>query len=296
MTAGTPGDDGAARLNPGSRPAERVGVIRSVPLLRTRLPLLLAALMVVGASATAAVAQEAVAGATAVAGTHVVEQPTTHGVLARRYVLQPATFGTGPRPLLVVLHGRYQTPQSAMTQTGLGPLARRRGFVVAFPSAVGGGWNAGTCCSDGASGRIPDVDFLDRVIADVAERTPVDRRRIFLTGFSNGGMMAYRFACERASSVTAIAVVAGGQTATPDHADALPQQCRPAHPVALLHVHGALDRVVPYAGGVVAGSASRVAPVRGASPSSPRRPAARGPARAAAARRPTSTTSAAGCR
>jgi acetyl esterase/lipase len=35
-----------------------------------------------------------------------------------------------------------------------------------------------------------------KVIADIAARTPVDLRRVYMTGISNGGMMAYAMAAE----------------------------------------------------------------------------------------------------
>lgn len=196
---------------------------------------------------------------------HLLQQPTPAGLRERAYYLQvPTTGPAGGRALVLVLHGRYQTPSAVMEFSGMEQLARERGFVVAFPSALGGGWNAGTCCAGGVRDQVPDVDFLDRVIADVRRRTPVDPRRVFVAGFSNGGMMAYRYACERSGLVAGIGVVAGAQSATaaygtPEH----PTQCRPARPVSLLHVHGAQDALVPYAGGVVPGSPeAAVAPVR----------------------------------
>jgi polyhydroxybutyrate depolymerase len=194
--------------------------------------------------------------------THVVQQPVRGEVLSRGYALRVPEAGAGPRPLVVLLHGRYQGPLTILQQTGLGPLAGARGFALVAPAAVGGGWNAGTCCSTGVEQRVPDVDFLDRVVADAATRTPVDRSRVFVTGFSNGAMMAYRYGCERSATVAGVAPVAGAHTATADFADVGPFRCRPSRPVPLLHVHGALDSTVPYGGGVVAGSLSRSAPVR----------------------------------
>jgi len=49
------------------------------------------------------------------------------------------------------------------------------------------GWNAGQCCGLPVTRHIDDVGFLLKVISDVAARTPVDLRRVYVTGISNGG-------------------------------------------------------------------------------------------------------------
>jgi poly(3-hydroxybutyrate) depolymerase len=71
------------------------------------------------------------------------------------------------------------------------------------------GWNAGECCGLPVTKKINDVGFLEAVIANVAARTPVNLRRVYMTGISNGGMMAYAFAAEASTHVAAIASVSG---------------------------------------------------------------------------------------
>lgn len=68
----------------------------------------------------------------------------------------------------------------------------------------------------------------------------IDPRRIYVTGFSNGGMLAYRIACELGGSVAAIGV----QSATLEYSP-----CQPAAPVSVLHIHGDADANVPLGGG-----------------------------------------------
>ena len=193
----------------------------------------------------------------------VVQRGTPVGDVERAYYLAGAT--TAPRratslqrplPLVVVLHGRYQTPSQAMAYSGLAELGRARGFAVAFPGAYGGGWNAGTCCSTGAQNDMPDVAFLDQVVADVRTRRRIDPRRVHVVGFSNGGMLAYRYACERPGRVAAVGIVAGAMAEpTPDHL------CRPDRAVGVVHVHGGADTTVPYAGGRLPGGEGPVAGV-----------------------------------
>lgn len=60
---------------------------------------------------------------------------------------------------------------------------------------------------------------------------------MYATGISNGGMLAYRLACERSDLFAAVAPVAATLTVS----------CRPPRPVSVLH--GLADRAVPYRGG-----------------------------------------------
>ncbi|MEZ5321001.1 MAG: hypothetical protein R2698_02760 [Microthrixaceae bacterium] len=58
-------------------------------------------------------------------------------------------------------------------------------------------------------------------------------------GFSNGGMMVYRFLCSAADRVAAAASVSGTNDAG----------CEPNGAVSILHIHGTADESVPYRGG-----------------------------------------------
>ncbi len=192
-----------------------------------------------------------------------VQDETPVGPVERSYFLSVPPGRATARPLVVVLHGRSQTPAAAMRYSGMEELGAEQGFVTVFPSSYAGAWNAGTCCAAGDHPDMPDVEFLDQVIADVARRTPVDPSRVHLVGFSNGGMLAYRYACQRPGRLAGVGVVAGAMSADEEYADAGPQRCRPDVAVSVVAVHGAGDTTVPYDGGAVAGSSrGAVAPVR----------------------------------
>ena len=100
-------------------------------------------------------------------------------------------------------------------------------------------WNAGDCC--GAS-TADDVRYLRDVVTAVAKKTKIDLRRVYVIGLSNGGMMALRAICDAPSVFAAAGSVAGPYLGT---------TC--ARPI-WKHLHGALDPVVPYRGGVPPGS------------------------------------------
>lgn len=143
-----------------------------------------------------------------------------------------------PAPLLVALHGLYQTPATTEADQHWGALVRREGAVLAYGMGWQSSWNAGTCCGRSVEERVDDVGYLDRVRQIAGALVPLDPRRLYVTGFSNGAMMAYRYACERPGVVAGVLAVAGTVTA----------DCRGRTDVAVLHVHGVLDRTVPLAG------------------------------------------------
>ncbi len=163
----------------------------------------------------------------------------TIGGLARDYRLFVPAGGSHPRPLLLALHPLHGYALAFERSSGLDAGALAAGVVVAYPDGFDRSWNAGTCCQPAAGRDVDDVAFLDAVVADVARRTPIDRSRIAVTGFSNGALMSYRLVCTAGSGVRVAIPVAG---------DLISGACRPSGPVSVLHVHGARDRVIPLDG------------------------------------------------
>jgi polyhydroxybutyrate depolymerase len=157
--------------------------------------------------------------------------------------------------LVIVLHGGGGSAQSAIAQTNFDALADQHGFIVAYPegtdrarpllNALGKPgfhtWNAGACCGIAVERGMDDVGFIRAMVADIAAATPLDPKRIYATGLSNGGMMAYRLACEASDLVAAIGAVSAVIVVAP---------CEPRFPVSVLHIHGTADQNVPIEGGV----------------------------------------------
>src|SRR5262245_19466349 len=142
--------------------------------------------------------------------------------LERRYLLYVPNSGGEPRPTILMLHGAGGTAAWARDETLWDRSADRHGFVVAYPDGLAVDpnlpsgflnnpqvWNAGAGPGLIVNRGPDDVAFLEAVIDDIGGRTAVDPNRIYLTGFSNGAAMTFRFAAERACRVAAIAPVAG---------------------------------------------------------------------------------------
>lgn len=169
-------------------------------------------------------------------------------IRARPYELTvpPAADGGTALPLVVLLHGYGVDAAWQDLYFGFSPLARQRGFLLALPNGTTNAqlqrfWNAtNACCGFGAT--VDDVTYLTAVIDDVARRYPVDPKKVFIVGHSNGGFMANRMACDRASKIAAFASVSGAQWKDES-------RCTPSEPVSALQLHGTFDTVVLYGGG-----------------------------------------------
>lgn len=170
-----------------------------------------------------------------------------------RLHLPPTMASNAHVPLVIVLHGGGGNAWNAAEQTGFDAIADREGFIVAYPNGSGPAhplldaqgrgmytWNAGSCCGYAARTGTDDVGFIHAMLDTIAHQYPIDRRRIYATGISNGGMMAYRLACQLSDVLAAIGVVAGTQMV----------ECHPTAPVSVIHIHGTDDQYVPLAGGV----------------------------------------------
>jgi len=168
-------------------------------------------------------------------------------ITARPYTMRAPASHAATAPLLVLLHGYGSDHANVATHLGIAPLADSHGFYVALPDGTPDRdgarfWNASDACCDFDDLAVDDVAYLDAILDDALARYPIDPARIYVAGFSNGGFMAHRYACDRASRVTAVVSFAGEpwKDAT---------KCVPTIPVSVLQVQGDADEVVLYGGG-----------------------------------------------
>jgi poly(3-hydroxybutyrate) depolymerase len=164
---------------------------------------------------------------------------TRHAVPGGSYLLHIPPGAAVPRPLVVNLHGYAWNGQHQEDSTGMDAHADAHGYAVAYPDGPGGKWAAGRCCVTVAEQARDDVSYLVRVVQDAAVWTPVDPNRVYVVGFSNGGMMAWKALCRRPDVFAAAGSVAGS----------LVTGCLGTN-ARVIRVHGTADRTVPYYGGV----------------------------------------------
>lgn len=176
-----------------------------------------------------------------------LEVKLPHGGRARSYLLHvPDILPSGPRSLVVVLHGSDGNAWEARRISGMDSEADREGFIVAYPNGTGDdsyalSWNAGNCCEPAVGDGIDDVAFVRAVIADISRKQSVDAARVYAVGFSNGASLTYHLACHAADVFAAIAPVSGS-IEVPD--------CSPTDPVSVIIFHGTDDENVNYNGGI----------------------------------------------
>jgi len=159
-----------------------------------------------------------------------------------------------PAPLVVALQCYGCPPAHVPALLGLEDMVRRHHAMLAIPTARVDArgdsfWNATAACCDFDGKQPDDVAYIVHVIDDAVARHGADPKQVYLVGFSNGGFLAYRVACDHADKVAAIVSVSGAAPAT----------CSPSSPVAVLEVHGRNDDVVPVAGGKLGGGLPQLA-------------------------------------
>lgn len=172
-----------------------------------------------------------------------LERKLTINDVERSYLMHiPAGLdSTSSAPLLLAFHGAGDDPAEMQLLTGFNEIADQSGFIVAYPLGIGQSWNAGgNCCGEALAKNIDDVAFVRQLLSDLETVVSVDPKRLYATGFSNGGAFADRLACEMSDTFAAVASVGGILSYSP---------CQPQQPVSVMHVHGLADPILPYGGG-----------------------------------------------
>ncbi|MEY9877808.1 polyhydroxybutyrate depolymerase [Streptacidiphilus sp. MAP12-33] len=161
------------------------------------------------------------------------------GGVSRDYrVYRPAAL-PARAPVVVMLHGGFGSAAGAEQYYGWDHQADTGRFVVVYPDGIDHAWNTGGgCCGTPAKDGTDDVAFVTAAVTDVERRVPVDPHRVYATGISNGGMLAYRLACD-----TRLFAAIGVDSGT------LLGPCTDPAPLSVLHIHGTADHNIPYQGG-----------------------------------------------
>ncbi len=167
----------------------------------------------------------------------------TMGGLRRVYLLLRPVGSTQRLPLVVLLHGRGLTPTAMVALSGLSPLVADGHAILAVPAGLDRSWNAGAdCCGTAGRSRPDDPAFVRGVVAAVLHGEPADAHRVYLVGYSNGGKLALRMACEDPSAFAGVATY-GAVPLVP---------CTRGRAVSVLLAAGTADQVLPYDGALLA--------------------------------------------
>jgi polyhydroxybutyrate depolymerase len=183
------------------------------------------------------------------------------GQLKRHFLVLPPDDSERAAAVLIVLHGGTQSmrrifaPDAGATR-GWPALARRENVLLLVPNAVDP--ETGDPGSDSQNwndlrrnvskkSTADDVRFMKDLIIWAKANHNIDRRRIYVTGASNGGMMTFRLLMEMPDSFAAAASMVASLPADMTVAQT------PAQSTPLMIGHGTLDPLVKWEGGRIAG-------------------------------------------
>ena len=138
--------------------------------------------------------------------------------------------GQSALPVMLHFHGWARTGALPVQHQRISGATQRRGVLLLAPNGLGKTWDFWTSETD-------DVAFAAAVLEDAAKRYPIDRDNVFVSGYSYGSAMAWRYVCENGNNVRALLAVAG----------TLPQsEICPQAPREVRHVHGLKDTVMDF--------------------------------------------------
>jgi len=171
---------------------------------------------------------------------------------ARSFELSvPPRTDDSPLPVIIALHQLGGSGGDFESFAGFSDRMASDGFLTIYPDGLATSdgttvWNAGNCCNEIGAEKTDDIGFLSAILDQIPELGG-DPSRVYLAGFSNGGMLSYRASCELADRISGLAVVSGAYNVA---------ECPDTSPVPIIIVHGLLDDFIPYEGGISPDSVS----------------------------------------
>jgi poly(3-hydroxybutyrate) depolymerase len=159
------------------------------------------------------------------AGAYAQSQTIRFGGVARNFILHAPAGITKP-PLVFVLHGSGMSGQQEVDLTKMNAVSDKEKFLVVYPDAINNSWNTSAAT---------DFEFLLAIIDTLDAKYHLDRDRVYASGFSQGGVMAYHIGCRYADKFAAIAPVSGR----------IQETCTPKRPIPMLAIFGTKDVLTP---------------------------------------------------
>jgi polyhydroxybutyrate depolymerase len=138
---------------------------------------------------------------------------------------------------LIFFHGWQETPEGILAMDEITAFADAADLLLVVPEGRGKTWSY----PGSPSRHRDDFRFVEEVLDDLPKRFPIDVKRIWASGFSQGGSMVWNLACQMPERFLAFAPVAGGFW------EPTPEACKAA-PTRIFHVHGTTDATVPMKG------------------------------------------------
>ena len=147
------------------------------------------------------------------------------------HVREPDNWdGVTPLPVLLHFHGWGRQGTLIVRHNRIASGTRTRGVLLLAPNGLNRSWRF---FQPGSS----DTQFARAVLEDAATRYPIDPDQIFVSGYSWGANMAWRFACEDGADIAGLLAISGTLDQFEDCATA---------PTHIRQVFGLADNVLRF--------------------------------------------------
>lgn len=171
--------------------------------------------------------------------------------------IPPTYDGLTDVPLVIVLHGGGGNSESVQNFTQMNPVSDTNGFIVAYPQGFGPTQNGGFSWADGRETSatnmgIDDVGFILKLMDKITSEYQISENKIYVCGFSNGGFMSQKLACELENTFAGVGTL-GATIGTEVF-----NTCATNQSIPMLFVLGDADPFVPYNGGTVTNNPSNI--------------------------------------
>ncbi len=163
------------------------------------------------------------------------------------YVAAPEGWdGVTPLPTVIFFHGAFSSGRAVMRGPSRATFLDA-GWLVIAPNGQSRAGRSGLFwpARDAGPDSRDDVAFARAVLDDAAERFPIDRERLLVSGFSAGGSMAWRLFCLEGGRFAPFYAPVAGALRVPT---AAAENGCPGAPARLLHFHGFTDEQAPIEG------------------------------------------------
>jgi len=165
------------------------------------------------------------------------------GGFPRTYQLHlPPEYEDKQLPVVIVLHGGGGSASGVRALTSFDGVADQWDFMAVYPDGWLGSWAEGCDCTNADTAGVDDVLFISELIDELDADLGINRSRVYAAGYSAGGFMMHKLACDLTDRLTAVASVAGTLPGP------LAQTCEPSRKMPFMMIHGTGDSVVPYEG------------------------------------------------
>ena len=174
-----------------------------------------------------------------------ITQNILHNGDEREYQLYlPSSYNEGTAyPVLLNFHGFGGNAKDYFAyESNFQEVADQEAVILVYPQALllagFSVWNAAPFAEDNKT-DFDDIGFIETLIIDLQEQLSIDPDRIYVTGFSTGGMFSYALACFSNEPIAGVAAVSAAQLNLVD--------CAPS-PMNVFIAHGTADDILPYYG------------------------------------------------